>query len=147
MTANLEHVWTQTVAQWDTAASHDELFRLVHMHDAWLWAARNYREYAKAHPGDTVAARQLKKLQGYLMVTLTPREKPARNPYRATVSILAMMLIALGVGSVFTKMSGAGMSRSGSEWESGIAVSADEAPAEVAQVPVPEADLVASAAR
>lgn len=129
MSANLEAAWSETLSQWTNPAAHDELFRLVHLHDAWLWAARSYREYAKAHIGDEVAQRQLKKLQGYLMVTLAPRDKPARTPYRATISILVMMLIALGAGTAFTKFAGsAAATSSDADWESGIAVAPEAHP-------------------
>lgn len=126
MTANLEAAWTQTTLEWTSPAAHAELFRLVHLHDAWLWAARSYREYAKAHTGDEIAQRQLKKLQGYLMITLAPREKPVRNPYRATISILVMMMLALGAGAAFTKLAGNNPAPD-SEWESGLAVAPEPA--------------------
>ncbi len=126
-TANLEAAWTQTTLAWTSPAAHDELFRLVHLHDAWMWAARSYREYAKAHTGDEIAQRQLKKLTGYLMVTLAPRAKPTRNPYRATVSILVMMMLALGAGTAFTRFA-SGNSGHDSDWESGLAVAPEAQP-------------------
>ena len=132
-TANLEAAWTKTTLEWTSAAAHDELFRLVHLHDAWMWVARNYREYAKAHTGDEIAQRQLKKLTGYLMVTLAPRAKPMRNPYRATISILVMMMLALGAGAAFTRFA-TGNSNPDSGWESGLAV-APESQTQVEEVP------------
>ncbi len=128
-TANLEAAWTKTTLEWASPAAHAELFRLVHLHDAWVWAARSYREYAKAHTGDEIAQRQLKKLTGYLMVTLAPRAKPMRNPYRATVSILVMMMLALGAGAAFTRFAG-GNSGQDSAWESGLAIAPESAPTE-----------------
>jgi hypothetical protein len=145
----LEQAWSETVSRWSASAAHDELFRLVHMHDAFLWAARRYREYANDHTGDEMAARQLKKISGYLMVTLLPRERPARNPYRATISILVMMLIALGAGSVFTRFAGASIANRGdADWEVGVRVSAETAPAdEIAQVPVADDQVVIAMTR
>lgn len=121
------------MSRWSEPAAHDELFRLVHAHDAWVWAARRYRDYQTTHAGDPVAARQLRRLQGFLMVALAPRIKSARNPYRATVSVLVMLVIALGVGTVFTRL---GFSSLGARdsWETGVEVTAlpDPDPAPVA---------------
>lgn len=143
MTANLEAAWMQTTSEWTNPAVHDELFRLVHLHDAWMWAARSYREYAKAHAGDPIAARQLKKLQGYLMVTLMPREKPVRNPYRATISILVMLMLALGAGTAFTRLAGSNPTQD-SDWESGLAVAPELQPTHEVIQPLEDSTVVAT---
>ena len=143
MTANLEAAWMQTTSEWTNPAVHDELFRLVHLHDAWMWAARSYREYAKAHTGDVIAARQLKKLQGYLMVTLMPRQKPVRTPYRATISILVMMMLALGAGAAFTRLAGSSPEHD-SDWESGLAVAPELQPTHELVQPLEDSTVVAT---
>ena len=143
MTANLEAAWMQTTSEWTNPAVHDELFRLVHLHDAWMWAARSYREYAKAHTGDVIAARQLKKLQGYLMVTLMPRQKPVRTPYRATISILVMMMLALGAGAAFTRLAGSSPEPD-SDWASGLAVAPELQPTHELVQPLEDSTVVAT---
>ncbi len=138
---HLERAWSMTIAQWSEPSAHDELFRLVHAHGAWMWAARRYRDQAKLNAGDAVAARQLRRLQGYLMATLAPREKPARNPYRATISVFVMLLVALGAGTAFTRLASSSSANRTPVWSVGQEV---EPVAEVADVK-PAADVVVAA--
>lgn len=149
---HLEQAWSNTIAQWSEPSAHDELFRLVHAHGAWVWAARRYRDQAKLNPSDAIAARHLRRLQGYLMATLAPREKPAKNPYRATISVFVMMLIALGVGGVFTKMASSSITANQTPaWSVGTEVAAEteaeteEEVQEPVPAPVLSPDVVAAA--
>ncbi len=110
--------------------------RLVSANEAWLWAARRYRDYAREHVGDEIAARQLRRVQSFLMIALTPRDKPIANPYRATISVLVMLMIALGVGTLFTKLGTSAVASRSGAWEIGAEI-------QPVEMPAPTSDIVA----
>jgi hypothetical protein len=100
---SLDHVWLNTVVEWNKPASHDELLRIVTVHAAWAWAARLYRDYLEEHPGDVIAQQQLRKIQCAIVVTMgTPRSRRRTGPYRATRNVMKMLVVGLTMGTIYT---------------------------------------------
>ena len=130
---SLERAWINTVLAWNNPKVHEELFQQVRTYDAWSWAARCYRDHAKAHPGDVVAARQLRQIQAVLMAALTPREKPVKNPYRRTISILVMLVATLGIGTAYTQIAGSSLEQTHTAEVGEIAPEPEQT--EIAEVP------------
>lgn len=103
--SSLDHAWVECVSEWHNPRNHDELLRLVMAHDAYAWAARHYREYMEKNPCDAVAQKNLKRIQTGMWVKYAgaaQHEKKAPMPYRKTISILTMLCIALGFGTLYT---------------------------------------------
>ncbi|MBA3822048.1 MAG: hypothetical protein H0X17_24395 [Deltaproteobacteria bacterium] len=94
----LTAAWTRTQAQWTDPTAHDEVLRLVTQHDAYAWAAGQYREAAQTRPADPVAQQQLDRVRRAAEVTLlttaTTRQSAAQTPYRATIAVLGLLVIA-----------------------------------------------------
>jgi hypothetical protein len=90
---------------WNDPARHDELLRLVTQYDGYVWAAGRYREVVRANPDDAIAKQQLDRLRKAAEITLlasaTVREDRGPKPYRATITVLAMMIIALIAGVLY----------------------------------------------
>ena len=108
----LGQAWERAVASWDEPARHDELLRLVTQHDAYAWAAARYRERIKARGDDTVAQEQLDRVrraaEATLLANAAARERKAPEPYRYTMAILALMIIAIIAGLVYAMARGSG---------------------------------------
>lgn len=89
--------WTHATADWNDAARHDELLRLVTIHNAYAWAAGRYRTRGR----DAVAQRQLERLrhaaEATLLASATVRRAPARKPYHATLGVLATLIAVIAV--------------------------------------------------
>ena len=84
---------------WNDAARHDELLRLVHVYDCYAWAAGKYRDVHRLKPDDKMASRQVDRLRKAAEVTMmasaTAKADNGPRPYRATVGVLAMLVVAL----------------------------------------------------
>ncbi len=89
--------WTSVTEAWDDAARHDELMRLVAANDCYAWAAGRYRTRR-----DAVAQRQLDRIrraaEATMLASATVRDRGTPKPYRATLAILAMMIIVIAAG-------------------------------------------------
>lgn len=96
----LREAWDRAAAAWSEPARHDEVLRLVATHNAYAWAAARYRGHG---PGD-VATRQLDRLRRAAEATLfaSATVKPEARPYRATVGLLAVLIVAIVVGLIYT---------------------------------------------
>jgi hypothetical protein len=91
---------------WSDPARHDELLRLVTQYDCYIWAAGRYREVARANPNDAMARQQLERLRKAAEITLLasatqPKDKTPK-PYRATIAVLAMLILALVAGVLYS---------------------------------------------
>src|SRR5262249_22694338 len=75
------------------------LLRLVHVYDCYAWAAGRYRDVYLIAPDDKMASRQVDRLRKAAEVTLmasaTARADKSPTPYRATIAVLAMLVVAL----------------------------------------------------
>ena len=104
----LGEAWKNVLAQWDDAARHDELLRLVNQHEAYAWAAARYRE----RKDDPVAKDKLERLGKAatvrLMSTATVREDPGEQRYRATWAMLGILIIAIIASLVYAFARGDG---------------------------------------
>lgn len=97
----LREAWARATGAWSDPARHDEVLRLVAVHNCYAWAAARYR----TRGGDPVAARQLDRLrraaEATLLASATVRPVAAARPYRATVGMLAILIAAVGVGLIY----------------------------------------------
>ncbi|MDQ3337933.1 MAG: hypothetical protein M4D80_22450 [Myxococcota bacterium] len=103
--------WDRAVENWDDKAHHDEVLRLVTQHDTYAWAAARYRDRLRAKPDDAVATAQLERVrraaEATMMANAASRKVKTPEPYRATMAILALLIIMIVAGLVYA------MSRTG----------------------------------
>ena len=92
--------WRRVTEAWSETGRHDELLRVVSIHDSYAWAAGRYRTRR-----DELAGRQLERLrraaEATLLATATMRPDPSTAPYRATRGVLMVLIVALVVGLVY----------------------------------------------
>ena len=92
--------WQRATEGWSDPARHDELLRVVALHDSYAWAAGRYRTRR-----DDLAVRQLERLrraaEATLLATATARPDAASAPYRATRGVLMVLIVAVLVGLVY----------------------------------------------
>jgi len=109
----LAQAWERAVGSWDETARHDEVLRLAAQHDAYAWAAARYRERLKARADDEVAGEQLDRVRRAAEATLlanaaAARQKNTPEPYRSTMVLLAILIIAIIAGLVYVTARGSG---------------------------------------
>ena len=101
----LAQAWQAATEHWDDDARHDEVLRLAHQHDAYAWAAARYRERAKQFPNDTSAKDHLglvaRAAETALVASALTRKDTSPSPYRNTMAILGLMIIAIIAGLVY----------------------------------------------
>ena len=88
--------WERVLEQWEQPARHEEVMRLVTQHDAYAWAAAQYRSRA----GDPVADKQLERVRKAAEITMlaTSARKDdvaTRGPYRNTIFLLVAMVVLI----------------------------------------------------
>ena len=105
----LQAAWDACVAAWDEQKRHDALIQLVAANGTYAWAAGRYRTITTERPDDAIAKRQLDRLSRAAMATMfasaTPRRDTEPKPYRATMAILAMMIVAVVAGLLYAMVS------------------------------------------
>lgn len=129
--SSLDHAWLDVVTEWDNPRTHDELLRLVTAHDAWAWAARRYKDYMQQHPGDALAQKHLRRIECGIWMKYSAaaqHEKKRPMPYRATISVLTMLCIALGFGSLYTACLPSAINPQGKTIDGVVTVEAEVAP-------------------
>lgn len=108
----LTNAWQRAVEAWDERARHDEVLRLVTQHDAYAWAAARYRDRLKDHPGDAVGTEQLERIKRAAEATLVAnaavRDTSTPGPYRNTMLILAIFILAIVGGLIYAMVRGSG---------------------------------------
>lgn len=102
----LTSAWQQAVEHWNEPARHDELLRLVTANDAYAWVAAHYRDRIKADADDMIARDQLARVRRAAEATLVTSAAAARHarlpePYRNTMVILGILIIAIIAGLVY----------------------------------------------
>jgi hypothetical protein len=101
----LDQAWQRALESWDDITKHDEVLRLVTQHDVYAWAAARYRERLDANAGDAIAKAQLDRVrraaEATLMANATKRAADAPEPYRATMAVLGILIIAIIAGLVY----------------------------------------------
>lgn len=101
----LAQAWQQATEHWDEPARHDEVLRLATQHDSYAWAAARYRERTKTRPDDAVAREQLDRVaraaEATLVANALARKTTQSEPYRATMAILGILIIAIIAGLVY----------------------------------------------
>lgn len=97
----VHQAWSRATAQWDDAAVHDELLRLVVTNNCYAWAAGRYR----TRDADPVAQRQLERLRRAAEVTLLAsaavRPDASKGPYRSVGSVLAVLVVVIAAGLLY----------------------------------------------
>lgn len=92
--------WQHVTEAWTEPARHDELLRVVALHDSYAWAAGRYRTRR-----DDLAVRQLERLrraaEATLLATASARPDASTAPYRATRGVLMVLIVAVVVGLVY----------------------------------------------
>jgi hypothetical protein len=101
----LGQAWQHATEHWDEPARHDEVLRLANQHDAYHWAAARYRERVKARPDDAIAVDQLDRVrraaEAQLIANAHARQKATPEPYRLTMALLGLLIIAIIAGLVY----------------------------------------------
>jgi hypothetical protein len=101
--------WERAVAEWNDSARHDAFLQVVASHGAYAWAAGRYRDAGRARAGDVIGPRQLDRLrraaEATLLASAGARPDPRTTPYRATMTILAMMVVAIIAGLLYAVVS------------------------------------------
>ncbi|MEO7732811.1 MAG: hypothetical protein ABIY55_17725, partial [Kofleriaceae bacterium] len=92
--------WQHVTEAWTDPARHDELLRVVALHDSYAWAAGRYRTRR-----DDLAVSQLERLrraaEATLLATAIARPDASTAPYRATRGVLMVLILAVIVGLVY----------------------------------------------
>jgi hypothetical protein len=102
----LDDAWQRALDAWDDAALHDKLLELATTHDGYAWLAARYRERIEANPADAAVAKaRLERLQkvivARLMMSAAQRPDHEARPYRATIAMLGILILALLGSSVY----------------------------------------------
>ena len=95
--------WARVTETWVDSARHDAFFALVVQHQCFAWAAARYRE----RNNDPIAEEQLGRLRKAAMATMmaaaAARPSKERQPYRSTLIVLIVLLVAMVLGLAVTK--------------------------------------------
>lgn len=106
----LAQAWQAATEHWDDEARHDEVLRLANQHDAYAWVAARYRERAKQFPDDKSSKEHLDRVaraaEAALVAGAFKRKDGAPSPYRNTMAILGLMIIAIIAGLVYVAARG-----------------------------------------
>ena len=96
----VREAWRRVTEAWSDSARHDELLRVVALHDSYAWAAGRYRTRR-----DDIATRQLDRLrraaEATLLASATARPDASTAPYRATRGVLMVLIVAVVVGLIY----------------------------------------------
>ena len=99
--AEVVAAWARITASWEDQAQHDALIGLVAQHGCFAWAAARYRERVD----DPIAKRQQERLRkaatATMLATATVRTGPEEQPYRATILVFVVLLVALAAGGLY----------------------------------------------
>lgn len=97
----VRQAWLRATARWHEPAVHDELLQLAAAHNCYAWVAGRYRTRGT----DAVAQRQLERLrrtaEATLLASASARQDATARPYRATRSVLAILIVAVLVGLLY----------------------------------------------
>jgi hypothetical protein len=97
----VEAAWRACEDRWDDAAAHDAFFALASQHGCYAWAAGRYR----ARAGDATADRMLDKIRraatATMLATASKREPARGAPYRMTVVLMIVLMLAAIGGIVY----------------------------------------------
>lgn len=95
----LREAWQRALADWDNAALHDEVIKLVSAHGLYAWGAARYRE---AHNAGKPGEKHLERITRAAMVTLsvsaTQKPETPNQPYKATIGVLGFLLVVIVAG-------------------------------------------------
>lgn len=101
----LTQAWERAVEAWTDTARHDEILRLVTQHDAYAWAAAQYRR----RPADDIRDRQLARVRksteaSLLVAALASKKDRTPTPYRAHLIVLILFVVAAIAALIFTSI-------------------------------------------
>ncbi len=93
--------WTRVTDAWTDPARHDELLKVVAIHNAYAWAASRYR----TRRSDDIARRELERLrraaEATLFASAASRHDTKPSPYGSARSVLVILIVAIVVGAVY----------------------------------------------
>jgi len=93
--------WKGAVDAWDDPARHEAVIAQVAQYSCFAWAAARYKERA----GDPIAERQLDRLRraatATMLATATARPNKEPTPYRATVVLFVVLVLAAIGGLIY----------------------------------------------
>lgn len=96
----VREAWEAAVARWEDPAAHDAVLAAAAQHGSFGWACARYRERGD----DPIATERLARLQRAALATMyatrAARPDAEAKPFRATLALLAILVIALGLGLV-----------------------------------------------
>ncbi len=109
MSTTLNDAWQRALSAWDDATQHDKLLELAGNHDSYAWLAARYRERIAANPDQGAVAKvRLERLQkvivARLMMSAAHRPDHEARPYRATIAMLGVLILALLGSSVYASV-------------------------------------------
>lgn len=101
--AEVTAAWDGVDAAWGDPEVHERFIRAVAATLSFPYAAQRYREALRLRPDDATATSQLARIarmaEVSLWATASQRPQKTRAPYRATLLLLAALLILILVGT------------------------------------------------
>jgi hypothetical protein len=100
----LVRAWELAVEQWSNPARHEEVLRLITQNDAYAWGAAKYRSRAGDPIADRFLERVRKSAEATMMTSATARNVVEKNPYRNTVALLVIVILAIAGALLYAKV-------------------------------------------
>jgi hypothetical protein len=95
--------WQGAVDAWDDPARHEAVIAQVAQYSCFAWAAARYKERGD----DAIAASQLERLrraaEATMLATATVRRDSKPSPYRATIALFIVLVLA-AIGALVVTM-------------------------------------------
>ncbi len=100
----LVRAWERAVDKWDDTPRHEEVLRLITQNDAYAWGAAKYRSRAGEPIADKFLERVRKSAEATMMTSATARNVVEKNPYRNTVALLVIVVLAIAGALLYAKV-------------------------------------------
>lgn len=100
----LVRAWEVAVEQWSNPAHHEEVLRLITQNDAYAWGAAKYRSRTGDPIADKLLERIRKSAEVTMMTSATARTVVEKNPYRNTVVMLVIVILAIAGALIYAQV-------------------------------------------
>jgi len=101
--------WIACELDWNDPAKHEKFTAAVVEHNAFAYAARQYRAAAAKRADDPTALAQIERLgkmaEAALKATAALRPEKSTNPYKGTTILLVACVVALVFGLIYAVIS------------------------------------------
>jgi hypothetical protein len=104
----LVRAWELAVDKWSDTARHEEVLRLITQNDAYAWGAAKYRSRAGDPIADKFLERVRKSAEATMMTSATARNVVHKNPYRNTVALLVIVVLAIVGATLYAYIKSSG---------------------------------------